>query len=133
VQIDKVSFTVTADADYTLNRESVVYGLITGVELTGLPRDAGLDEIGLVVSGVSDLPFAFRIRVDDDAVTIKDLKVGPFGSPLFAQLMNKNGDNKEGLFISAVVNGKYKADPNPDRDPLLIPQPAAAPPRRGKK
>lgn len=133
VQFEKVSFTVTADADYTLNRESVVYGIITGVEITGLPRDAELDEIGLLVGGVSDLPFAFRVRAEDDAVTIKDLKFGPFGSPLFALMMNKNSDNKEGLLISAVVNGKYKADPHPDRDPLLIPQPGAAPPRPRKK
>lgn len=63
----------------------------------------------------TDIPFAFRVRVEDDAITVKDIKAGPFGSPLFAEMLGK-GDGKELLLITGMVGGKYKADPNPDRN-----------------
>lgn len=136
VRIEKATFTVTADADYTLNRESMVYGIITGVDVSGPLEGDDLAEIALIAGTASDMPFAFRIRVEDDAIAIKDIKFGPFGSPpLLAVLLGKDGNGAaaETQMIAAMVGGKYKADPNPDRNPPLIPQPAAAPPRSRKK
>ena len=120
VRIDKMTFTVTADADYCLNRESTVYGIITAAEMNG-PLDEDMAEIALLVNGVTDMPFAFRIRVEDDAITIKDIKFGPFGSPLMADFF-RGGEAKEMMLLTGYVTGKYRADPHPDRNP-----PAAAP------
>jgi RNA polymerase sigma factor (sigma-70 family) len=118
VRIEKATFTVTADADYAMNRESMVYGIITAVELEG----GGLKEeetaiIGQYVSFVHDTPFSFRLRVDDDAIVIKDIKWGALGSLLFSQVL-EGSEGKELLRSSSVlagmVSGKYKADAIPD-------------------
>jgi hypothetical protein len=130
VRIDKAPFTVTIDGDYTMNRESMVYGIITSADVTGPFDEEEALEVGLMASAATDMPFAFRVRVDDDAVTIKDIKFGPFGSPAFNELF---GGKDEGLEVMMLVTGKYKADANPDRQPPLpAPRgntPAPAPPK----
>lgn len=116
VNIEKFTVTATADADYSMNRESTVYGVITGVDI--ITPTAGEVAAGLApfASVAQDLPFAFRVRVEDDSITIKDLKIGPFGSPLLAEAFGKGGnDAKEMMMMTAYVCGKYKAETNPDR------------------
>ena len=119
VRIEKESFTVTADADYTMNRESVVYGIITGVDLNGVSEDS--IELAAIVGGMHDIPFAFRLRVDDDAIVVKDIKCGPLGSPLFGQLLGGEKANDEMMIYTGIVCGKYKADANPERNAPLPP------------
>jgi RNA polymerase sigma factor (sigma-70 family) len=114
VSVEKFSITVSADADYSMNRESMVYGIITGVDVLNAGGIEAAAEFGAMAALVTDMPFAFRVRVEDDAITVKDIKIGPFGSPLFAELMGKGGDAKEMLLITSMVGGKYRADPNPD-------------------
>ena len=131
IRIEKATFTLTADADYTLNRESMVYGIITGIDLSG----GGFSEeeaatVASCLTAVNDTPFSFRIRVEDDAIMIKDIKWGGIGAPLFTQLFAEGGNLKETLngtmVVAGTISGKYKADPNPDRAPA----PPQAPPKR---
>ena len=119
VRIEKTTFTLTADADYSMNRESMVYGIITGVDVTGLRDDEEMAEFALLAGAATDMPFAFRVRTEDDAVAIKDIKFGPIGSPIFADMLGSGNGFKDLALIAAIVGGKYKADPNPDRNPLL--------------
>lgn len=119
IHIEKSSFTITADADYSMNRESMVYGIITGVDVTGLRDEEEMAEIALIAGAATDMPFAFRVRTEDDAIAIKDIKFGPMGSPIFADLLGSGNGFKNLALIAAIVGGKYKGDPNPDRSPLL--------------
>jgi RNA polymerase sigma factor (sigma-70 family) len=119
VSLDKVTVTVTADADYAMNRESMIYGIVTGVDVTGTGRGEEAAELALYGEMVNDMPFAFRVRVEDDAVVVKDIKAGPIGSPL-EKLDGGKGDLAE---IALLIGGKYKADPNPDRNPPPAPRP----------
>ncbi len=123
VRIDKATFTVEADADYSINRESVVYGVLTSVELGGLGGEEG-GEVELFASAFVDAPFAFRVRVEDDGVSIKDVRCGPFGSLLFAEMFGGGGGDagKEALLVTTMIGGKYRTDPNPAR-PAVAPAP----------
>jgi hypothetical protein len=129
VNVEKVSVTFTADADYSMNRESMVYGIITGVDVLNAGGSEAVAGLAATAALLSDIPFAFRVRVEDDAITIKDIKVGPFGSPLFAEVLGKGGDGKELLMVTGMVGGKYRADPNPDRNPPPRVNPGGPAPR----
>lgn len=123
VNLDGVAFTLTADADYSVNRESMVYGIITEVDVNNIGGGDEAAELALYAGMATDTPFAFRIRVEDESIVIKDIKFGPLGSPLFAEALGKADDAKQ---ILSVIGGKYKIDPNPDRN-------AAPPAARPKK
>lgn len=125
INVEKIAFTVVADADYSMNRESMVYGIITGVDFLNAGGGDAAAELAAMAALATDIPFAFRVRVEDDAITVKDIKAGPFGSPLFSEVLGK-GDGKELLLITGMIGGKYKSDPNPDRN-------AAPPAARPKK
>src|SRR5262249_43597672 len=114
ISIDKLALTVTADADYSMNRESMVYGIITGVDVASpLAGDEAAEPWWQAVV-VTALPYAIRVRVDDDAIVVKDLKIGPFGSPVLTEMMlGKNGNDKEMVVIVSAIGGRFKADPNP--------------------
>ena len=112
ISIDKLALTVTADADYTMNRESMVYGIITGVDVGSPLAGDEAAEVAVMAGAVNDLPIAFRVRVEDDSIVVKDLKVGPLGSPLLMELMGNNV-TKETAVIWSAIGGKFKADPNP--------------------
>ena len=88
-------------------------------------------EIALIAGAATDMPFAFRVRTEDDAIAIKDIKFGPMGSPIFADLLGSGNGFKNLALIAAIVGGKYKGDPNPDRNPLP-PAPRGNPPRPKK-
>jgi len=119
VNLEGVALSVTADADYSVNRESLVYGIITDVDVHN-DASALAVHAGMAV----DTPFAFRIRVEDDAIVIKDIRFGPLGSPLFAEALGKGDEAKQILLL---IGGKYKTDPNPDRN---APLPAARPKKK---
>ncbi|MBN8905556.1 MAG: hypothetical protein J0H99_02800, partial [Rhodospirillales bacterium] len=127
VRIDKATFTIEADADYSINRESIVYGVFTSVELGGLGGDEA-GEVELFASAFVDAPFAFRVRVEDDGVSVKDVRCGPFGSLLFSELFGGNDAGKEALLVTTMIGGKYRTDPNPAR--TAPPAVAPAAPRR---
>ena len=117
IRIEQVSFTVTIDADYSINPDGVVYGIITCADITGPGLGEELAEVGMMASAATDMPFAFRCRADDDAVSIRDIKFGPFGSPQFAEALGGGDAAKEGMMIAGLIGGKYRLDPNPDRRP----------------
>ncbi|HJZ58191.1 MAG TPA: RNA polymerase sigma factor [Gemmataceae bacterium] len=122
IRIEKATFTVTADADYSINRESMVYGIITSVEVTGPFDEDEAAEIAILASAANDMPFAFRIRTDDDAITIKDIRFGALGSPAFTNLIGElSSDDEELMILTGLASGKYKADPNPERNAPLPP------------
>lgn len=120
VNIEKVNMTVSLDADYSMNRESVVYGVINGADITGAGEVGAA--VGPYAAIANDLPFSFRVRVEDDAITIKDLKVGMLGSPLLAEVFGKGADVKEMQIVASMIGGKYKADPNADRNLITAPR-----------
>jgi hypothetical protein len=90
---------VTVDADYSVTRDHVLYGVITGVEADELEEEvkggAGL---------LADYAFSVRYRVDGDVLTIKDFK---FGLP---------DDNKNAQKETALFMGRYKKMDGRDRD-----------------
>lgn len=128
VRIDKATLTVEADADYAMNRESVVYGVLTSVELGGVGGEEA-EEVELFAAAFVDLPFAFRVRVEDDGVSIKDIRCGPVGSLLFLELIGGNNAGKDAMLVATLVGGKYRTDPNPTR-PAAPAAPPAVPRRR---
>jgi hypothetical protein len=69
-------------ADYHLTKDSMVYGIITSAEYTA---SAGEPESHLEanqgVQQLFDQPFAFRYRLDEGALTVKDFKIGPIAEP----------------------------------------------------
>ncbi|HEV3383862.1 MAG TPA: RNA polymerase sigma factor, partial [Gemmata sp.] len=75
IRIEKMSFTVALDADYSMNRESMVYGIVTGADISGPIYEGGSqglsEELAGIMSTANDIPFAFRIRVDDDSIMVK--------------------------------------------------------------
>ncbi len=63
---------VSLDADYAINKEGVVFGVVTGAECDGLDRGHSL---ALITSRMVGGPFAFRVRVDDGSVSVQDLRL----------------------------------------------------------
>lgn len=122
VNLDGVSFVVTADADYSLNRESTVYGVINGAEFSNVSDPDAVGELAVIVAAFADVPFTFRARVEDDGVFVKDIKFGAVGVPVFHELVGDAGN--EVLPVLRALGGKFKTDPNPDRNP---PAPVARP------
>lgn len=130
LRIEKLTFTVTADADYCMNRESMVYGIITGVDVNGVSDEDEAVEIAAILGGANDVPFAFRVRAEDDYITIKDLKFGPIGSPVLMEVLYDKGEHKDLLYTIGNISGKYRLDPNPDRRPSAPALPPA--PRKNR-
>ena len=87
--------TCALEADYSVTRDSLVYGVITSFEAQGPDSDTELLSILLV-----DQPFSLRFRVDDDALTIKDVKFGGIG-------LKDRGRNDD-LGELALLMGRYK-------------------------
>jgi RNA polymerase sigma factor (sigma-70 family) len=84
------TLTVAIDADYSTNKEGLLYGVVTGVELPG----DGEEEADATVEFV-DQPFSVRVRIDDNVLTVKDLKF--MGGP-------KDKGDKDILLLQ----GRYK-------------------------
>jgi RNA polymerase sigma factor (sigma-70 family) len=109
VEADHVSATATGadkeqgskvtylfDADYSVTRDSVLFGVITGAEITGNK----LEEEGQVALLV-DQPFSLRLRLDDNVLTIKDLK--------FMNSLNNNNDEIQDIRPLLLGRNKKKA------------------------
>lgn len=130
LRVEEATVNVAIDADYSINQDGVVYGVITGADVTaGGVKGNEAAELGVYSGAVTDMPFAFRLRVDDDGVSIRDIKFGPFGSPLMMEAVFKDDSGKEAMMMAGMVGGKYKADPNPDRNRPLPAAPGGPAPR----
>lgn len=73
-EADKVSLYL--EADYAMNKEGVVFGVVTAIE-TSAPTDRDnpdLDNPDL--DGLVGLPFAFRVRQDGGTLTVRDIRFG---------------------------------------------------------
>ena len=90
-QDQKISCMV--DADYSVTKDSVLYGVITGVEVEGTEKEVAQAPIGATRN--LDSPFSFHFRVDGDVLTLKDVK---FGDP------PTNGKDYE----PAILQGRWK-------------------------
>jgi hypothetical protein len=64
--------TTTIEADYSVNKESLLYGVVTSSD-TQLPEGAKALPLG-VTWPEEDQLFSFRFRVDGDTLTVKDVR-----------------------------------------------------------
>lgn len=64
--------TTTIQADYSVNKESLLYGVVTSAD-TQLPEGANAPPLG-VTWPEEDQLFSFRFRVDGDTLTVKDVR-----------------------------------------------------------
>jgi RNA polymerase sigma factor (sigma-70 family) len=64
--------TVVLDGDYGVTRDSLLYGVITGVDV---PEGGELEDVE-DMGEYSDQPFSFRYRLDGNTLTLKDVKLG---------------------------------------------------------
>jgi RNA polymerase sigma-70 factor (ECF subfamily) len=60
--------TVTVEADYSVSRDGVVFGYITGVDAADAARAADLQTY-------EEQPFSFRYRAGEQVLTVKDVKL----------------------------------------------------------
>lgn len=67
--------TIEMDADYSVNQEGVLYGVVTGIDvpITALEQDGGDIEGLLSLNAMGEIPFCFRYRIDGDTLTVKNL------------------------------------------------------------
>jgi hypothetical protein len=99
---DKQRLRLIVEGDYAVSKEHVLYGVITGADLEGAGQSAGFEEMAqlqVVSSQIIDQPFSLRYRVDDDILTIKNLKCSP--------LLQESGDKGLAEMLVMVV-GRYK-------------------------
>jgi RNA polymerase sigma factor (sigma-70 family) len=88
-------FTLKARGDYSVTKDSVLYGLFTDIEA---PDD---EEDGLEAEEYLEQPFSFRYRVDDDVLIIKDIK--------FAGMDLEDKGKKDEVLL--ILQGRYKRKP----------------------
>jgi RNA polymerase sigma factor (sigma-70 family) len=81
--------TVAIESDYSVTKDSVLYGIVTGVEMPGNA------EVELKANEFLDQPFSVHFRMDDNTLTLKNLK----------HLLG-NGNGKSGELD--VLQGRYK-------------------------
>jgi hypothetical protein len=106
-----------AEADYSVTKDSVLYGVITGIDVPGIDlgkgRDEDLGKMLLKISSLIDHPFSIRYRVDDNVLTIKDVNVGG----LVGLADGDRGESKS-TEMKAMVLGRYKKKTSTDPNPL---------------
>ncbi len=109
--------TLTIDADYSINKESVAFGVITGVECSATNQEPGAAWQQLVGQ-----PFAFGFRADGEVLAVKDVR--------FAAVNRADGSNQLGGALAA-IQGRYyateKATVRPQK-PKPAPRSRRAPP-----
>jgi RNA polymerase sigma factor (sigma-70 family) len=81
----------TLEGDYSVSRDYVLYGFVTGIDVT---EGVEPDEAAKGQAQILDQPFAVRYRVDGNALTIRDIKLG-----------GVKDNDQEGLQMLA---GRYK-------------------------
>ncbi len=111
---------INLEADYSVTRDYVLYGVITGIEQPDDPEEETEQNQTL------DHPFSLRYRIDGDVLTVKDVKFGAWRS-----------DDKELKLIAGryrragADRGRAAADPFDFQDRPR--RPAAAPPRLNRQ
>lgn len=98
--VDRQPAETVLEADYSITRDSVVFGVITGLDThvpagVRVPAGAAGEEEQFI-----DQPFTFRFRVDGGTLTVKDLRMPG---------VNKQGDAGLGL----VLTGRYMSGEHP--------------------
>ncbi len=64
---------LTIEGDYSVSRDYVLYGFVTGIDM---PESGDVPDGGKMQAQVLDQPFAVRYRLDSNALTIRDIRVG---------------------------------------------------------
>jgi hypothetical protein len=102
--------TISAEADYAINKESTLYGVITSVDVDGTVGDQELLKMEQVGIGQ---PFAVRFRLDGDSLTLKDFR--GFGAGV--DMNNNDVAAQASLFLGRYTraDGKAPAKPSPRR------------------
>lgn len=105
---DRVMFNGRVDVDYSINKESVLFGVIDSCDVKSEKLEADALKQFAKFSGQ---PFAVRFRVEDDGLTVKDFKGLGVGL----------GEKEPELITAALLmmNGRFtKVDPKKPLPPL---------------
>jgi RNA polymerase sigma factor (sigma-70 family) len=70
---DGKTLKATLEGDYSVSRDYVLYGFVTGVDM---PEGGEGDDSGKTQAQVLDQPFSVRYRLDANALTIRDVRAG---------------------------------------------------------
>jgi hypothetical protein len=102
--------TITAEADYAINKESTLYGVITSVDVDGTIPEKDL--LTYEQAGIGQ-PFAVRFRLDGDSLTLKDFR----GFGIGVDSHNNDLAAQVAIFLGryAKADGKAPAKPAPRR------------------
>ena len=74
-----IKLETSLDADYSVTKDNVLYGVVTGGDAEGMGDEAGQKatvEATASIQKLVDYPFSFRYRVDGNVLLVKDLKYG---------------------------------------------------------
>jgi RNA polymerase sigma factor (sigma-70 family) len=114
-QEKEMRFQTRLEAEYSVTKDGVLYGIVTSVDIDTTPAAVGspreLANIMLTVNSFIDHPFSMRVRADENALTIKDINFGG---------LTKEGNVKDTNEVRAMLLGRYKKTnetPNPVRSP----------------
>jgi hypothetical protein len=66
--------TITLQGDYSVSRDYVLYGFVTGIDVSEELGDP--DQVSKMAALALDQTFAIRYRVDENSLTIRDIKAG---------------------------------------------------------
>jgi hypothetical protein len=95
--------TMVLEGEYSITRDYVLYGIITSVDVSlvgAKPNDA--DDIHCMAVKLVDHPFSVRYRVDENALTVKDVKFGP------PRINENDNAGKEWQNLMLLFRGRYK-------------------------
>ena len=92
--VERQEMEIVLDADYSITKDSVVFGVVTGSDVSvpagvRVPTRGPESEEEFV-----DQPFSFRFRVDRGALTVKDLRIPG---------LNKQGD----VGLGQMLTGRF--------------------------
>ena len=137
---EQEQLTLSGEADYSVTRDSVLFGVITGLDLPGRQEEAIESQLLL------DHAFSLRYRVDGDVLTIKDVKFGDYSKQDAGQEAKylagryrrlKDGEKGEPLQDrqkpqrqrgpSSVIGGRYQPVPAQSVPVGPIPMPGPGP------
>jgi hypothetical protein len=101
---DEGKFAVDFQADYSVTRDSILYGVVTSAGLTEGKIRMEAEELiklhSILAAELLDQPFSMRCRVDGDVLTVKDIR--------FYVKSEKEGELKgNGEQIAVVGRGRY--------------------------
>ncbi len=100
MNIDNTRSSGTFEADYSLNKESVIFGVLSSVDAgEGLPDNSAIEAEEFVGE-----PFAIRFRVDGESLTLKNLA----GFGINPRNLNQNTSNE----LRFLIGSYRKADGN---------------------